>query len=90
LFRFRQGAETVAPTDAWWYTGRMNALAGDLYVTEFKGHRLHRFNLSEDGMSVDDHGAVFKSRNPLLDVFQGPGGWLYFMNSQAIKRIVPD
>jgi aldose sugar dehydrogenase len=90
LFRFRNGYPTVAPADAWWYSGRMDELADSLYVTEYKTHRLHRFNLSEDGTTVESHGVVYNSNDPLLDVFEGPGGWLYVMSYDAIRRIVPD
>jgi aldose sugar dehydrogenase len=90
MFRFRNGSETTAPADAWWYSGRMDELAGSLYVAEFKARRLHRFNLSEDGTTVESHGVVYRSPDPLLDVFQGPGGWLYVMSNDTIRRIVPD
>ena len=87
---FQPRETTVAPTDAWWYRGRMDGLSDSLYVGDYKNGFVHRFDMTEDGTEVERHRLTYDNpTSPVLDVFKGPGGWLYFMTPTAIKRIVP-
>lgn len=86
LFRWDR---VVVPTDPWWYQGRMRALSGDLYVGDFSTGRLHRFILNQRGGRVIGRKTVFDGAAGIVDVAKGPGGWLYFMTSSSIFRIVP-
>lgn len=95
IFRFKNGTDVVAPTDAWWYEGRMDALDDQLFATSYIHGRLHRFDLSNDGTNVSSEGTVYDDPGKLIDVFKGPGGWLYFISIDSelmgtVKRIVPD
>jgi glucose/arabinose dehydrogenase len=86
LFRWRS---VVVPTDAWWYRGRMKALSGSLYVGDYATGRLHRFRLDPTGSRVRAHRIALDAASGVTDVAKGPGEWLYFMTSDAIRRIVP-
>ena len=85
-FRWRA---PVAPTDAWWYVGAMRSLSGGLFVGDFLNGRLHRFTFNAAGDRVTGHQVVHDSRQPIVDVSEGPGGWLYFMSLSVMYRIVP-
>jgi 23S rRNA U2552 (ribose-2'-O)-methylase RlmE/FtsJ len=37
---------------------------------------------------VRRHRTIFTARRGIVDVSKGPGGWLYYMTSSAIRRIV--
>ena len=78
----------VVPTDPWWYKGRMRRLSGDLYVGDYASGRLHRFVLNRKGTRVRRHWSIFNASSGIVDVAKGPGGWLYFMTSSSIRRIV--
>jgi glucose/arabinose dehydrogenase len=82
-------SSVVAPTDPWWYRGRMGALSGSLYVGDFLTGRLHRFVLNRTGTRVRRHRPIYDSGAAILDVSKGPGGWLYYATPGAILRIVP-
>jgi glucose/arabinose dehydrogenase len=88
LYRWRSAA---APTDAAWYTGSMSSLSGALFVGDYVYGRLHRFTFNADGTNVTGHQVVFDSSARIVDVSEGPGGWLYFMSpsTSSIYRIVP-
>jgi glucose/arabinose dehydrogenase len=85
LFRW---SSVVVPTDPGWYEGRLKALSGSLYVGDYGTGRLHRFILNRRGSRVREHRIVYRSRDGIVDVAKGPGGWLYFATSDAIYRIV--
>ncbi|MGH2818293.1 MAG: PQQ-dependent sugar dehydrogenase [Actinomycetota bacterium] len=76
----------IVPTDLWWYRGRMKALSGSLYMGDFQG-RLHRLVLNRKGTAVR-RDRIIHSGNSIVDVSEGPGGWLYFMTPSSIRRIV--
>ena len=84
----RRWTPPIVPTDPWWYRGRMSRLSGDLYMGDFGDGRLHRFGLNRRGSRIVRHSVITNAR-PIVDVSKGPGGWLYFMTTTAIKRIVP-
>jgi glucose/arabinose dehydrogenase len=78
----------VVPTDPWWYRGRLRRLSGSLYVGEYGTGRLHRFVLNRKGSRVRSHRTIFTAARGIVDVSKGPGGWLYYMTSSSIRRIV--
>jgi glucose/arabinose dehydrogenase len=78
----------IVPTDPWWYRGRMKSLNGSLYFGGYGDEELHRLVMNDRGTRVTDDRTIY-SGDPIVDVSQGPGGWLYFMTPNAIKRIVP-
>jgi hypothetical protein len=73
----------------------MSSLNNQLYVTSFVDGRVHRFKMSADGTTVNGHFIVYDDPGRLIDVFKGPGGWLYFISLDStftgtVKRIVPN
>jgi glucose/arabinose dehydrogenase len=78
---------TIVPTDLWWYFGKLKSLSGDLYMGDYDGH-LHRFVLNDAGTAVTDD-RIIHTGGGVVDVSKGPGGWLYFLEGNSIKRIVP-
>jgi glucose/arabinose dehydrogenase len=85
IFRWRN---VVAPTDAWWYRGRMKRLNGDVYIGDYGGGRLHRMVMNRRGTDVRSHRVMFDSSESITDVSKGPGGWLYFLTTGGLYRIV--
>lgn len=82
----KRWSDVVVPTDPLFYKGRLDRLSGRLYVGDFSSGRLHRFLLNDAGTDVRRH-SVIHNGPPIVDVAKGPGGWLYFMTPNAIKRI---
>ena len=89
LFRW---TEQIAPTDVTWYVGAMASLSGSLFMGDYVTARLHRFELNAEGTQVRSHSITYKSSAKIVDVSEGPGGWLYFMSpsTSSIYRIVPN
>lgn len=85
LFRWR---DPVAVTDAWWYKGNLGRLSGDLYAGDWITGRIHRFDLNDSGTNIRRHRILYDSSGKITDVSKGPGGWLYFMTSSAIFKIM--
>ncbi|MDQ3982362.1 MAG: PQQ-dependent sugar dehydrogenase [Actinomycetota bacterium] len=83
----RRWSEVVVPTDAWWYAGRMKSLSGSLYAGDFDGN-LHRFFMNAKGTRVREDRVIHDGSGPIVDVAKGPGGWLYFVTTDAIYRVV--
>ncbi|MEA2446369.1 MAG: hypothetical protein QOK47_6, partial [Actinomycetota bacterium] len=79
----------IVPTDLWWYQGRMKSLSGSLYMGDYGTGRLHRFVMNKQGTKVTADRIVYDGGDGIVDVTEGPGGWLYFATSSAIYRIVP-
>ncbi len=84
----RRWSSIVVPTDAWWYEGRMKSLSGSLYAGDFDGN-LHRFFMNRKGNKVREDRVIHSGSGAIVDVTKGPGGWLYFVTTSAIYRIVP-
>jgi glucose/arabinose dehydrogenase len=84
LFRW---SNIVVPTDPVWYRGRLKSLSNRLYVGDFGAGRLHRFKLNRKGTDVRRHSVIHNGAG-IVDVAKGPGGWLYMLTANAIKRIV--
>jgi glucose/arabinose dehydrogenase len=82
----RRWSDIVVPTDAAWYSGRLKSLSGSLYAGDFEGN-LHRFFMNAKGTRVREDRVIHRAA-PIVDVAKGPGGWLYFVTTDAIYRIV--
>ena len=78
----------IVPTDPGWYAGKMGSLKGSLYMGDGDG-RLHRFVMNERGTKVKTDRVIHSANSLITDASIGPGGWLYYMTSSAIYRIVP-
>jgi glucose/arabinose dehydrogenase len=76
----------VVPTDPFYYEGRLRRFDGKLFVGDYSDGRLHRFLLNDAGSDVRRHHVIHTGPS-IVDVAKGPGGWLYFLTPQAIKRI---
>jgi aldose sugar dehydrogenase len=85
----RRWTPPIVPTDLWWYRGRMRSLSGSLYMGDFGTGRLHRFILNRRGNRIRRQRIIFNASEGILDVSKGPRGWLYFLTSSGIFRIVP-
>ena len=82
-------SDIIVPTDLWWYRGRMKALSGSLYMGDYTHGRLHRFVMNRNATDVRKDRIIYRGDAPIIDVTKGPGGWLYFSTTSAIRRIVP-
>ena len=81
-------SDIIVPTDPWWYRGRIDALSGDLYVGAFGDGSLHRIVTSNGGTRLVRDRVIHRDADGIVDVSKGPGGWLYYLTPNAIKRIV--
>ncbi|MDQ3985525.1 MAG: PQQ-dependent sugar dehydrogenase, partial [Actinomycetota bacterium] len=78
----------IVPTDLWYYTGKIESLAGDLYMGDFGSGRLHRFVLNDSGDEVTKDEIVYDSPSQIVDVSEGPEGLLYFLTPTGIFRVI--
>ncbi len=78
----------IIPTDPGWYSGRLKALSGSLYMGDYGRGRLHRFVMNSTDTKVRKDRIIHKAGSGILDVGKGPGGWLYFMTGSTLSRIV--
>jgi aldose sugar dehydrogenase len=85
----RRWSNVVVPTDPWWYRGRMGSLNGDIYIGDFSLGRLHRLVINRTGTDVRRDRVIHDAPAGITDVSKGPGGWLYFLTSNSMYRIVP-
>lgn len=83
----RRWSSIIVPTDPCFYKGRMGRLSGDLYVPDFHGN-LRRMILNKKGTRVRNERVIHQGGG-MTDCAKGPGGWLYFLTSSGIFRIVP-
>jgi len=79
----------IVPTDMWWYRGRLKSLSGSLYMGDYGNGRLHRLVMNKSGTNVTADRIIHDGDAGITDVAKGPGGWLYFMTSSGMFRIVP-
>lgn len=77
----------VVPTDPWFYRGRIKAFSGGLFVGEYSSGKLHKYVLNRKGTRIRRHSVPFDNPDGILDVSKGPGGWLYFLTNNSIRRI---
>ncbi len=83
----RRWTPVIVPTDLWWYRGRLGRLSGRLYMGDYLSGRLHRFKLNRRGTRVRRHSVIHNDPGRIIDVSKGPGGWLYFLTTNSIRRI---
>jgi glucose/arabinose dehydrogenase len=84
----KRWSPTIAPTDAWWYRGRLRNLSGSLYFGDYNTNTLHRLVMNRRGTRVRRDRHIYNAGEPIIDVAKGPGGWLYMLTSTSIRRIV--
>ena len=84
----KRWVNVIVPTDPVFYRGRLSAMSGSLYVGAHGDGRLHRIILNDNDTRVREDRVIHTAPNGITDVAKGPGGWLYFMTSNAIYRIV--
>ena len=79
---------TIAPTDPWWYGGRIKRMRGSIYMGDFNTGTLRRITLNRAGTAVKSISLTYHAPSGIIDVSCGPGRWLYFATQSAIYRIV--
>jgi len=82
----------IAPTGITFYTGTVFPQFRDsLFLVDFNNGRVQRFTVSEamQGQITQSEVVVSGGSGQLLDIIQGPDGFLYFSSTTAILRIVP-
>jgi glucose/arabinose dehydrogenase len=79
---------TVAPTDPWFYRGKVQSLREALFVGDFNTGTLRRIVLNTAGTAVTSISSTYVAANGITSVSGGPGGWLYFSTTTGIYRIV--
>jgi aldose sugar dehydrogenase len=78
----------IVPTDPAFYNGKMRTLRGDVYTGDFGG-RIRRLIMNQKDTRVRRQRIILRGQGSgVTDVMKGPGGWLYFATTTAIKRIV--
>lgn len=77
----------IVPTDPTWYKGKLRALNG-LIMGDYGNGRLHSFVMNDSSSRVRRDRIVYDGADGIVDVSKGPGGWLYFLTNNAIKRVV--
>lgn len=83
---------TIAPTGITFYTGTaLPQFTGSLFLVDFNTGRVQRFVVNEaaQGQITQSEVVVNGGFGQLLDIVQGPDGFLYFSSTAAILRIVP-
>ena len=83
----KRWSNIIVPTDPTWYIGRLKSLTNRLYVGSYNSGKLHRFKLNAKGTRIRRHSVIFDGADGIVDVSKGPGGWLYFLTNDAIRRI---
>jgi len=83
----RRWSNIIVPTDLTWYKGKLKALSG-LLMGDYGTGRLHRFVMNDAKTRVRSDRIVYDGADGIVDVSKGPGGWLYFLTNNAIKRVV--
>lgn len=82
----------IAPTGVAFYTGNVfPQFTGSLFMTDFNTGRVRRFvvNESAGGQITFSEIVVDGGFGQLLDIVQGPDGFIYFSSMTAIMRMVP-
>ncbi|HEV8525731.1 MAG TPA: PQQ-dependent sugar dehydrogenase [Terriglobales bacterium] len=90
LIRFNN--PSIAPTGVAFYTGNVfPQFTGSLFMVDFNTGRVRRFvvNESAGGQITTNEIVVDGGFGQLLDIVQGPDGFIYFSSTTAIMRIVP-
>jgi len=79
---------TIAPTDPWWYRGRIKRMRGSIYMGDYNTGTLRRIRLNRAGTAVKSISLTYHAPSGIIDVSSGPGRWLYFATQSTIYRIV--
>ncbi len=82
----------IAPTGITFYTGSVfPQFVNNLFLVDFLDGRVRRFAVDENqqGMITETEILVDGGFGALLDIVEGPDGFLYFSSETAIRRIVP-
>ena len=82
----------IAPTGVAFYTASVfPQFRNQLFMTDFNTGRLRRFAVNDaaPGQTTETAIVVDGGFGALLDVVQGPDGFLYFSSQTAILRLVP-
>jgi len=79
---------TIAPTDPWWYQGRIRRMRGSIYMGDYNTGTLRRITVNARGTAVRSISKTWQAPSGIIDVTVGPGGWLYFSTATTIYRIV--
>lgn len=83
----RRWSNIIVPTDPTWYRGRLKSLNG-LIMGDYGNGRLHSFVMNDANTRIQRDKIVYDGSDGIVDVAKGPGGWLYFLTSTAIMRVV--
>ena len=82
----------IAPTGIVFYTAsRFPQFTGSLLLVDYNEGKIRRFTVDEaNGGQVVSSSVIFNGGlGSLLDVVQGPEGYIYFSTTSAIYRVVP-
>ncbi|MGH9921552.1 MAG: PQQ-dependent sugar dehydrogenase [Nitrososphaerales archaeon] len=84
---------TIAPTELIFYTGdKYDGEANNMFFTSWNTRELYRVTLKppyyDKILSIDKHFIEFTGFGGLLDIEQGPDGYLYVSSFDSIMRLV--
>ena len=80
-------SSVIVPTDLTWYTGRLDGFRG-LLMGDFATGRLHRLIMNNRHTRIKEDKIMHDGGDGIVDVSEGPGGWVYYLTPEAIMRIV--
>ena len=80
-------SNVIVPTDLGWYRGKLQNIRG-LLGGDYAQGRIHHFVLNDKGTDVKKDRVIYNGSDAIIDVAEGPGKWLYFLTTNAIKRVV--
>lgn len=80
---------TIAPTGIAAYTGDNfeSEYLNDLFVGDFNAGRIWRLDMTPDGLTFLDREVFHDEPTAILDVVDGPDGYLYFCTAGTLRRI---
>ena len=81
----------VSPTGITFYTGNQYPqYQGDMFVVTFNAPQVIRFRLNAAGDALVEDEVMFSTGgNPMLDIVDGPDGYLYYSDYFGIYRVIP-
>jgi aldose sugar dehydrogenase len=82
----RRYSNIIVPTDMTWYTGKLRLFRG-LLMGDYGGGRIHRFIMNDKRTKIRQDRIVHDAGSSILDVSEGPGGWVYYLTPSSIMRI---
>jgi hypothetical protein len=63
-------------------------MRGSIYLGDYITGSLRRITLNRTGTAIRSIGVTYRAPSGIIDVSDGPGGWLYFATLNAIYRVV--